>query len=42
MDTPVRVAVHLLQARHGVLVPECQQLSILRPVPTEHQDSEAE
>jgi hypothetical protein len=31
-----------MTAQHGVLVPECQQLSILRPVPAEHQDSEAE
>ena len=29
-------------AQHRVLVPEFQQLSILRPVPAEHQDSEAE
>jgi len=29
-------------AQHRVLVPEYQQLSILRPVPAEHQDSEAE
>ena len=29
-------------AQHCILVPEYQQLSILRPVPAEHQDSEAE
>ncbi len=29
-------------AQHRVLVPEYQQLSILRPVPAEHQDSEAQ
>jgi hypothetical protein len=29
-------------AQHRVLVPEYQQLSILRPVPAEHQDSQAE
>ena len=29
-------------AQHGVLVPEYQQLSILRPVAAEHQDSHAE
>jgi hypothetical protein len=29
-------------AQHRVLVPEYQQLSILRPVPAEHHDSEAE
>jgi len=29
-------------AQHRILVPEYQQLSILRPVPAEHQDSEAE
>ena len=34
---PVGVA-----AQHRVLVPEYQQLSILRPIPAEHQDSEAE
>jgi hypothetical protein len=31
-----------MTAQHCALVPECQQLSILRPVPAEHQDSEAE
>ena len=31
-----------MTAQHGVLVPDCQQLSILRPVPAEHQDNEAE
>ena len=31
-----------MTAQHRVLVPECQQLSVLRPVPAEHQDSEAE
>ena len=29
-------------AQHRVLVPEYQQLSIFRPVPAEHQDSETE
>src|SRR6266702_3716820 len=29
-------------ARHRVLVPEHEQLSILRPVPAEYQDSQAE
>jgi len=29
-------------AQHRVLVPEHQQLSLLRPVPAEHQDSQAE
>jgi hypothetical protein len=33
---PVGVA-----AQHRVLVPEYQQLSILRPVPAEYQDSQA-
>jgi hypothetical protein len=29
-------------AQHSVLVPEYQQLSILRPVAAEHQDGRAE
>ena len=31
-----------IAAQHRVLVPEHQQLSFLRPVPAEHQDSQAE
>src|SRR6266568_4076446 len=39
---PARNAPGRHDAQHCVLAPECQQLSILRPVPAEHQDSEAE